>query len=98
LVYIVDRAEEMLGSYGPQEEPFEKKFVPEETPSGMIARGHYNVKVNITKQTTKKGKKRTLVFFFFYKLSLCSDSCIDVFSNYPIFYIFILREKVSICG
>ncbi|KAJ3085358.1 hypothetical protein HK102_000072 [Quaeritorhiza haematococci] len=40
----VDRMEEMIGSYGPSGESYEKKFLPEEAPSGMIARGHYNVK------------------------------------------------------
>ncbi|KAL3895958.1 MAG: hypothetical protein SGCHY_004382 [Lobulomycetales sp.] len=40
----MDKMEEMLGSYGPAPEPYEKKFLSEEAPSGMIARGHYNVK------------------------------------------------------
>ncbi|KAI9202498.1 immunoglobulin E-set [Polychytrium aggregatum] len=40
----VDRMEEMLGSYGPNTAPYEKKFMVEEAPSGMLARGHYNVK------------------------------------------------------
>ncbi|KAL7746357.1 rho GDP dissociation inhibitor [Sorochytrium milnesiophthora] len=40
----MDRVEEMLGSYGPNAEPYEKKFVPEEAPSGMIARGQYDVR------------------------------------------------------
>ena len=40
----VDKAEEMLGSYGPSSDPYEKKFLPEEAPSGMIARGKYQVK------------------------------------------------------
>ncbi|KAI8803387.1 immunoglobulin E-set [Cladochytrium replicatum] len=39
----VDRTEEMLGSYGPAPQPYEKKFLPEEAPKGMTARGHYNV-------------------------------------------------------
>ncbi|KAI9376401.1 immunoglobulin E-set [Aspergillus egyptiacus] len=41
----VSKDEEMLGSYAPNttEKPiYEKKFQPEEAPSGMIARGHYN--------------------------------------------------------
>ncbi|ORZ41622.1 immunoglobulin E-set [Catenaria anguillulae PL171] len=40
----VDRAEEMIGSYGPQADPYEKKFHPEEAPSGMLARGLYEVR------------------------------------------------------
>ncbi|KAI8816760.1 immunoglobulin E-set [Fimicolochytrium jonesii] len=40
----VDKMEEMLGSYGPATEPYEKKFLAEEAPSGMLARGHYEVK------------------------------------------------------
>ncbi|KAJ3019472.1 hypothetical protein HKX48_002061 [Thoreauomyces humboldtii] len=40
----VDKMEEMLGSYGPAEEPYVKKFLSEEAPSGMLARGHYEVK------------------------------------------------------
>jgi Rho GDP-dissociation inhibitor len=40
----VDKTEEMIGSYGPAAEPYEKKFLPEEAPSGMLARGHYDVK------------------------------------------------------
>lgn len=40
----VDKLEEMLGSYGPAAEPYEKKFLPEEAPSGLIARGHYEVR------------------------------------------------------
>jgi Rho GDP-dissociation inhibitor len=35
---------EMIGSYGPSLEIYEKKFLPEEAPSGMLARGHYDVK------------------------------------------------------
>ncbi|EAW13009.1 rho GDP-dissociation inhibitor [Aspergillus clavatus NRRL 1] len=41
----VSRDEEMLGSYAPNttDKPvYEKRFQPEEAPSGMIARGHYN--------------------------------------------------------
>ncbi|PVU92081.1 hypothetical protein BB559_003851 [Furculomyces boomerangus] len=41
---VVDRVEEMLGSYGPSDSEYEKKFLPEEAPSGMLARGKYNVK------------------------------------------------------
>ncbi|GAO47710.1 E set domain-containing protein [Saitoella complicata NRRL Y-17804] len=43
----VDKAEEMIGSYGPntQAQPFyEKKFAVEEAPSGLIARGSYDVR------------------------------------------------------
>ncbi|KAJ3357909.1 hypothetical protein GGF32_000799 [Allomyces javanicus] len=40
----VDRVEEMLGSYGPAPEPYEKKFAMEEAPSGMLARGLYDVR------------------------------------------------------
>ncbi|KAJ3119669.1 hypothetical protein HK100_000200 [Physocladia obscura] len=40
----VDKADEMLGSYGPSADVYEKKFPLEEAPSGLIARGHYNVK------------------------------------------------------
>ncbi|BDD62750.1 hypothetical protein MPDQ_006144 [Monascus purpureus] len=41
----VSKDEEMLGSYAPNttgKPVYEKKFNPEEAPSGMIARGHYN--------------------------------------------------------
>jgi len=40
----VDKTEEMIGSYGPAAEAYEKKFLAEEAPSGMLARGHYDVK------------------------------------------------------
>ncbi|KAI9028580.1 immunoglobulin E-set [Hyaloraphidium curvatum] len=40
----VDKAEEMVGSYGPQEAAYEKKFPAEEAPSGMMARGTYDVR------------------------------------------------------
>ncbi|KAI8059403.1 uncharacterized protein B0P05DRAFT_478223 [Gilbertella persicaria] len=40
----VDKIEEMIGSYGPAAEAYEKKFAPEEAPSGMLARGHYDAK------------------------------------------------------
>ena len=40
----VDKTEEMIGSYGPRAEPYERKFALEEAPSGMLARGHYDVK------------------------------------------------------
>lgn len=41
----VGKDQEMIGSYGPNtsEKPvYEKKFAPEEAPSGMLARGHYD--------------------------------------------------------
>ncbi|PGH26946.1 hypothetical protein AJ80_01328 [Polytolypa hystricis UAMH7299] len=41
----VSKDEEMLGSYPPSttDKPlYEKKFNPEEAPSGMLVRGHYN--------------------------------------------------------
>ncbi|KAJ3393764.1 hypothetical protein HDU84_001171 [Entophlyctis sp. JEL0112] len=40
----VDKADEMLGSYGPSADVYEKKFPIEEAPSGMLARGRYSVK------------------------------------------------------
>ncbi|KAI8344073.1 immunoglobulin E-set [Chlamydoabsidia padenii] len=40
----VDKTEEMIGSYGPQPNCYEKKFQLEEAPSGMLARGHYEAK------------------------------------------------------
>ncbi|KAI3630305.1 hypothetical protein MIR68_011740 [Amoeboaphelidium protococcarum] len=40
----VDKAEEMIGSYAPNPQPYEKKFQTEQAPSGMLARGTYNVK------------------------------------------------------
>jgi len=46
----VDKHEQMLGSYGPSPtgEPYTKKFDPEESPSGMLARsGSYNVRSRV---------------------------------------------------
>ena len=40
----VDKTEEMIGSYAPNAEAYEKKFIPEQAPTGMIARGTYNVR------------------------------------------------------
>lgn len=40
----VDKAEEMVGSYGPQVASYEKRFPPDEAPSGMMARGTYDVR------------------------------------------------------
>lgn len=42
----VDKSDEMMGSYGPntkQNPMYEKRFAPEEAPSGMLVRGTYNV-------------------------------------------------------
>jgi len=41
---LVDKSEEMIGSYAPSPEPHEKKFQVEQAPSGMMARGKYEVK------------------------------------------------------
>lgn len=44
----VDKLEQMLGSYGPKNEPQSKNFEPEESPSGMLARsGSYNVRSRV---------------------------------------------------
>lgn len=40
----VDKMEEMIGSYGPSPNVHEKKFMSDEAPAGMLARGHYDVK------------------------------------------------------
>ena len=40
----VDKLEEMVGSYGPNAQPYTKTFSLEEAPSGMLARGSYAVK------------------------------------------------------
>ncbi|RUS27017.1 immunoglobulin E-set [Jimgerdemannia flammicorona] len=40
----VDKTKEMIGSYGPASEPYEKKFMIEEAPTGMLAHSHYEVK------------------------------------------------------
>jgi hypothetical protein len=48
----VDKTEEMIGSYGPNADAYEKKFQTEEAPSGMLARGHYEAKVNIVLPST----------------------------------------------
>lgn len=44
-LFIVDKTEEMIGSYGPAPDAYEKKFQLEEAPSGILARGHYDAKV-----------------------------------------------------
>ncbi|CAG8518201.1 5931_t:CDS:2 [Paraglomus brasilianum] len=41
---IRDKMEEMIGSYGPSDQPYEKKFPLEEAPSGILYRGHYTAK------------------------------------------------------
>lgn len=38
----VDKLEEMIGSYGPRQEPYVKRFATEEAPSGMLARSGNN--------------------------------------------------------
>lgn len=38
----VDKLEEMIGSYGPRADPYEKRFATEEAPSGMLARSGSN--------------------------------------------------------
>lgn len=40
----MDKTEEMIGSYGPAETEYEKRFAPEQAPAGMLARGHYSVR------------------------------------------------------
>ncbi len=47
---VVDKLEQMLGSYGPSQtgEPYKKDFDADESPSGMIARsGTYNVRSRV---------------------------------------------------
>lgn len=39
--------EEMIGSYGPRPEPYEKTFASSEAPSGMMARGNYSVRSRV---------------------------------------------------
>ena len=39
--------EEMIGSYGPRAEPYEKTFASSEAPSGMMARGNYSVRSRV---------------------------------------------------
>lgn len=44
----VDKLESMIGSYGPSPEPVRKRFVAEESPSGMLARsGSYAVRSRV---------------------------------------------------
>ncbi|KXN68312.1 E set domain-containing protein [Conidiobolus coronatus NRRL 28638] len=40
----LEKRQEMLGSYGPNAEAYEKKFGLEEAPSGMLQRGSYSIK------------------------------------------------------
>lgn len=40
----VDKFEEMIGSYGPSQQMYEKKLAEEEAPSGMLARGEYRAR------------------------------------------------------
>jgi len=44
----LDRNDQMLGSYSFNAEPYTKKFEPEIAPSGMLARGTYNVRSRVT--------------------------------------------------
>ncbi|RUS26436.1 immunoglobulin E-set [Jimgerdemannia flammicorona] len=41
---LVDKTEEMIGSYGPVPESYEKKFKVEEEPADMLAHSHYEAK------------------------------------------------------
>lgn len=44
----LDKMEEMIGSYGPRAEPYERSFSQEEAPSGMLARsGSYSVRSRV---------------------------------------------------
>lgn len=47
LTRAVDKMEEMIGSYGPRPEPYEKSFASSEAPSGMMARGNYSVRSRV---------------------------------------------------
>jgi Rho GDP-dissociation inhibitor len=40
---VTAKTEEMVGSYGPSDQAYEKVFPPEEAPKGMMARGLYKV-------------------------------------------------------
>jgi len=40
----VEKKEEMIGSYGPNEKAHERTFPPEEAPSGLLARGVYDIR------------------------------------------------------
>ncbi|KAF9416101.1 hypothetical protein BGZ94_010307 [Podila epigama] len=41
---VVDKTTEMVGSYAAQADPIEVRFAAEEAPSGMLARGRYEVR------------------------------------------------------
>jgi len=47
-IHLVDKSEEMIGSYAPSTDPHEKKFQMEQAPSGMMARGNYAVRSKFT--------------------------------------------------
>ena len=40
-IFLVDKNNYMVGSYGPRTEPYNYKTSAEEAPKGMLARGHY---------------------------------------------------------
>lgn len=45
---VVDKLEQMLGSYGPNSEPYTKNFDSEESPSGILARsGAFSVRSRV---------------------------------------------------
>ena len=46
--FLVDKANYMVGSYGPKTEMQSFSTQPEETPSGLISRGTYHVKSKFT--------------------------------------------------
>lgn len=46
--YVVDKVDAMLGSYGYQADVRTASVVQDEFPSGMLARGTYNVKSRVT--------------------------------------------------
>ena len=47
-LFLVDKLEQMLGSYGPSKDPYTKNFDPEISPSGMVVRtGSYHVRSRV---------------------------------------------------
>lgn len=71
----VDKLEQMLGSYGPAQEPYVKNFPPEESPTGMLARsGSYHVKSRVTDDD----KNVYIGTFAVCRLWLSSSSCSSV--------------------
>jgi len=59
----VDKLEEMLGSFGPTPEPYVKKFLPEESPTGMLARsGTYHVRSRVVDDD--KGEYANFEWYF----------------------------------